>query len=179
MEDKQREKLFSQVRKKYGKDLSDKEVDEILAERFREFQLGVAETIDYTTTNFFKRIWNFIKTLANLIIVGDNGIINSFKLAKLYVAINRGEFASIKPSAENIERFKRIYGDQGALMTYRGVEFKQIQNSKQLFSYADSFLMFLLEKQEIVDYSDVDSISLDPLKVLLGRSKSPVYQELF
>lgn len=179
MEDKQREKLFSQVRKKYGKDLSDKEVDEILAERFREFQLGVAETIDYTTTNFFKRIWNFIKTLANLIIVGDDGIINSFKLAKLYVAINRGEFASIKPSAENIERFKRIYGDQGALMTYRGVEFKQIQNSKQLFNYADSFLMFLLEKQEIVDYSDVDSISLDPLKVLLGRSKSPVYQELF
>ena len=196
MEDKQREKLFNRMRKKYGKELSDVEIDEILAERFKEFQLGVAENIDYSVTSLFKRAWNFIKALVNL---------KDLQLAWLYTAINRGEFAKLKPSKERIERFKNLYGEQGALYTYRGHEFKYFNNSQAIDGAIDSFIYFLInnpgprtdkEVQDllkynqttidpnilegtvshtITDYSDIDQLSLDKLKILLSKSKSPFY----
>ena len=177
MEPRQREKLFSQVRKKFGKDLSDIEVDEILAERFREFQLNVAENIDYTTTNVFKRIWNFIKALANL---------KSWRLARLYNAINRGEFASLKPSQENIDRFNKLYVNRGPLYTYRSTQFNTISNSKTLNGAIDSLMYLLFNMPDkdgkitsIVDYTDVTKISLDNLKIMLAKSNNPVFKELF
>lgn len=200
MEDKQREKLFNRMRKKYGKDLSDVEIDEILAERFKEFQLDVAENIDYSVTSLFKRAWNFIKALANL---------KDIRLAWLYTAINRGEFAKLKPSKERIERFKNLYGEQGALYTYRGHEFNEFNNSQDIDGAIDSFIWLLFnmpgprtDKQvqdtlkwgqttidpkileetvshTITDYSDVDKLSLDRLKIFLAKSKSPAFQELF
>ena len=200
MEDKQREKLFNRMRKKYGKDLSDVEIDEILAERFKEFQLGVAENIDYSVTSLFKRAWNFIKALANL---------KDIRLAWLYTAINRGEFAKLKPSKERIERFKNLYGEQGALYTYRGHKFNEFNNSQDIDGAIDSFIWLLFnmpgprtDKQvqdtlkwgqttidpkileetvshTITDYSDVDKLSLDRLKIFLAKSKSPAFQELF
>ena len=177
MEDKQREKLFNRMRKKYGKDLSDVEIDEILAERFKEFQLGVAENIDYSVTSLFKRAWNFIKALVNL---------KDLQLAWLYTAINRGEFAKLKPSKERIERFKNLYGEQGALYTYRGHEFKEFNNSQMIDGAIDALLFVLFNMpdktgyvERITDYSEIDKLSLDKLKIFLARSKSPVYQELF
>lgn len=177
MEDKQREKLFNRMRKKYGKDLSDVEIDEILAERFKEFQLDVAENIDYSVTSLFKRAWNFIKALANL---------KDIRLAWLYTAINRGEFAKLKPSKERIERFKNLYGEQGALYTYRGHEFNEFNNSQTIDGAIDGLIYLLFNMPDklgnvtrITDYSDIDKISLDRLKTLLAASKSPVYQELF
>ena len=177
MEDKQREKLFNRMRKKYGKELSDIEIDEILAERFKEFQLDVAENIDYSVTSLFKRAWNFIKALVNL---------KDLQLAWLYTAINRGEFAKLKPSKERIERFKNIYGEQGALYTYRGHEFKEFNNSQMIDSAIDGLIYLLFNMPDklgnvtrITDYTDINKLSLDRLKTLLAASKSPVYQELY
>ena len=176
MEDKQREKLFNRMRKKYGKELSDVEIDEILAERFKEFQLGVAENIDYSVTSLFKRAWNFIKALVNL---------KDLQLAWLYTAINRGEFAKLKPSKERIERFKNLYGEQGALYTYRGHEFKEFNNSQMIDGAIDGLIYLLFNMPDklgnvtrITDYTDINKLSLDRLKTLLAASKSPVYQEL-
>lgn len=177
MEDKQREKLFNRMRKKYGKELSDVEIDEILAERFKEFQLGVAENIDYSVTSLFKRAWNFIKALVNL---------KDLQLAWLYTAINRGEFAKLKPSKERIERFKNLYGEQGALYTYRGHEFKEFNNSQTIDGAIDGLIYLLFNMPDklgnvtrITDYTDINKLSLDRLKTLLAASKSPVYQELY
>ena len=177
MEDKQREKLFNRMRKKYGKELSDVEIDEILAERFKEFQLGVAENIDYSVTSLFKRSWNFIKALVNL---------KDLQLAWLYTAINRGEFAKLKPSKERIERFKNLYGEQGALYTYRGHEFKEFNNSQMIDGAIDGLIYLLFNMPDklgnvtrITDYTDINKLSLDRLKTLLAASKSPVYQELY
>ena len=177
MEDKQREKLFNRMRKKYGKELSDVEIDEILAERFKEFQLGVAENIDYSVTSLFKRAWNFIKALVNL---------KDLQLAWLYTAINRGEFTKLKPSKERIERFKNLYGEQGALYTYRGHEFKEFNNSQMIDGAIDGLIYLLFNMPDklgnvtrITDYTDINKLSLDRLKTLLAASKSPVYQELY
>ena len=177
MEDKQREKLFNRMRKKYGKELSDVEIDEILAERFKEFQLGVAENIDYSVTSLFKRAWNFIKALVNL---------KDLQLAWLYTAINRGEFAKLKPSKERIERFNNLYGEQGALYTYRGHEFKEFNNSQMIDGAIDGLIYLLFNMPDklgnvtrITDYTDINKLSLDRLKTLLAASKSPVYQELY
>ena len=178
MEDKQREKLFTQVRKKYGKNLTDVEVDEILADQFRDFELEVGEQLDYTTKNIFRRIWNFVRALVNL---------KSWQLAKLYTTINRGEFASIRPTQERIDRFRKLYGNQGALYTYRGHEFKTFNNSKTIDNAVDSLIYLLFNMPDtdnktvtrITDYTDIDKLSLDKLKIKLATSQSPVFKELF
>ena len=178
MEDKQREKLFTQVRKKYGKNLTDIEVDEILADQFRDFELEIGEQLDYTTKNIFRRIWNFVRALVNL---------KSLQLAKLYTAINRGEFASIRPTQERINRFRKLYGNQGALYTYRGHEFKTFNNSKTIDNAVDSLIYILFNMPDadnktvtrITDYTDIDKLSLDKLKIKLATSQSPVFNELF
>ena len=178
MDDKQREKLFTQVRKKYGKNLTDVEVDEILADQFRDFELEVGERLDYTTKNIFRRIWNFVRALVNL---------KSWQLAKLYTAINRGEFASIRPTQERINRFRKLYGNQGALYTYRGHEFKTFNNSKTIDNAVDSLIYILFNMPDadnktvtrITDYTDIDKLSLDKLKIKLATSQSPVFNELF
>ena len=178
MEDKQREKLFTQVRKKYGKSLNDVEVDEILADQFRDFELEVGEQLDYTTKSIFRRIWNFIRALVNL---------KSLQLAKLYTAINRGEFASIRPTQERIDRFRKLYGNQGALYTYRGYEFKTFNNSKTIDNAVDSLIYLLFNMPDvdnktvtrITDYTNINKLSLDKLKIKLATSQSPVFKELF
>mgnify|MGYP004606487445 CR=1 FL=1 len=172
------------MRKKYGKDLTDAQLDELLAERFREFQLGAAQTIDFEATSLFKRAWNFIKTLAKL---------KDFALARLYYAINTGAFNNIKPSQENINRFKELYGDQGALFTFRGNEFKEIPNQKALNDSIDSMIYLLFNMpieitdengnkrvtvMQIREYTDINSLPFDKLYTIIKNSKNPALQEM-
>jgi hypothetical protein len=99
---------------------------------------------------------------------------------------NRGEFAKLKPSKEHIERFKNLYGEQGALYTYRGHEFKEFNNSQMIDGAIDGLIYLLFNMPDklgnvtrITDYTDINKLSLDRLKTLLAASKSPVYQELY
>lgn len=184
MEPKRREKLYEKMRKKYGK-LTDRELDEVLAEDFREFQLDVKDKIDYETKNIFKRIWNFIKTFAKL---------KDFTLAKLYYQINRGEFSNTKPSEENIQRFKNIYPEGFAPFTLRGEKFVQFPNQKALSDAVDSLVYLLFNMPikvtdsqtrkesttvlHIENYSDISALPFDRLWQLIDNSKHPAFQEL-
>lgn len=167
----QRDKVFRQVRRKYGNKLTDTEVDEILAERFREFQLDTAEVIDYTTTNLFKRIWNFIRTWAKL---------GNLRLARIYYRINTGKYASVKPSEENIARFKELYEDQGPNFTFNGAEFKQFANRYALNRAIDSLMYYVFynPKSKVSFYKDATDINFYELYKMLKRSKKLSLQEL-
>ena len=173
MEERTRDKVYSQVRKKYGSNLTDIEVDEILADRFMEFMLDSADVIDYTTTNLFKRIWNFIKVLAKT---------SNLTLAKIYYKINTGGYAKVIPSNKNIERYKSLI-NSGAQYNfeYRGSEFKEFVNVPQLSSAIDSLMCVLFDnpKYRIDDYKDAENINIDFLKTLLAKSKRNTMQELF
>ena len=171
MSPEQRDKVYRQVRRKYGNKLTDTEVDEILAERFREFQLDTAEVIDFTTTNLFKRIWNFIRTWAKL---------GNLRLARIYYRINTGKYASVKPSEENIARFKRLYEDQGPNFTFNGAEFKQFANRYALNRAIDSLMYYVFynPKSKVAFYKDATDINFYELYKMLKRSKKLSLQEL-
>lgn len=171
MSPKQRDKVFNQVRKKYGKNLTEKEIDEILAERFREFQLQSAEVIDYTTTNLFKKVFNFIRTWFR---------IGNLRLARIYYQINTGRFINIKPSAENIARFKALYSNKGPNFTFNGAEFKQFPNRFALNKSIDSLMYFLFYKpgSKIAFYKDASALDFQSLFGMLKRSNKPQLQEL-
>lgn len=171
MSPQQREKVFRQVRKKFGKNLTDTEVDEILAERFREFQLDTAEVIDYNTTNLFKRVWNFIRTWARL---------GSLRLARIYYTINTGGYSNVKPSAENVARFKALYQNEGPNFTFNGADFKQFANRYALNRAIDSLMYYVFynPKSKVSFYKDAENINFLPLYQMLKRSKNPALQEL-
>ena len=166
-----RRKVFNQVRKKYSKNLTDSEVDEILAERFREFQLDVAEVIDFNTTNLFKRIRNFVKVWAK---------IGNLRLARIYYRINTGGFKNVKPSEENITRFKALYGDTGPNFTFNGEEFKEFTNRFELNQAIDSLMYYVFynPNSKVSFYQDTANINLDSLKIMLMKSNKPSMKEL-
>ena len=166
-----RRKIFNQVRKKYGKNLTDSEVDEILAERFREFQLDVAEVIDFNTTNLFKRIRNFVKVWSK---------IGNLRLARIYYRINTGGFKNVKPSEENISRFKALYGDTGPNFTFNGEEFKEFTNRFELNQAIDSLMYYVFynPNSKVSFYQDAANINFDSLKIMLMKSNKPSMKEL-
>ena len=166
-----RNKIFAQVRKKYGKNLTDTEVDEILAERFREFQLESAEVIDFTTTNLFKKAWNFIKVWSK---------IGNLRLARIYYKINIGGYRKAIPSKENIERFKKLYEGKGPNFTFNGEEFKQFNNRFELNSAIDSLMYYVFynPRSKVSLYQDADKINFDALYLMLRKSNRPAMQEL-
>lgn len=121
IDEKSRQKLYKRV-KGDNKSMTDIQADEILAEQFREFMLVDAQDYDFFTKNIFRRVYQFIKLWANL---------GSYRLASLYSQINRAKFKGIKPSVENVARFKALYGDKGPNFELNGHQFKHIATYHQ------------------------------------------------
>jgi hypothetical protein len=69
--------------------MSDTEIEEMLADSFKDFMLNDSKTFDFETNNWFRRIYDFIRLWVRT---------GSYGLAKLYSQINRGKFSGIKPS---------------------------------------------------------------------------------
>lgn len=114
----------NRIYKKYrDQGLTDKQIDEKLADQFKDFMLTESGNYRFDTKNWFRRIYDFIKLWIR---TGQYG------LAKVYSAINRGKYYGLKPNAENVDRFREIYKGDGANMEVSGYKFKHIQTVKQL-----------------------------------------------
>lgn len=161
--DKERTKLYKQFNKKHKTTLSDVEIDEILAEQFREFMVDDSTKYDFRTKNWFRRIWDFIKLWAR---TGQYG------LARIYSNINRGKYYGLQPNRQNVERFRRIY-TEGPNLSINGVELQNITTIKQLNSITNSltyaFFRTSFTDNNYLDYTDVDprEMRFDRLKLIL------------
>ena len=60
----QRDKIYRAYRKRYNKDLTDENAEELLAEEFRLFTIANYRSGITESNNIFKKIWNYIKILA-------------------------------------------------------------------------------------------------------------------
>jgi len=123
--------------------------------------LTQVSTIDFETTNWFRKIYNFVKTIAK---------VGSYNLAKIYYDINTGKYANVKVSQSNIDRFKSIYKD-GLNFEHRGTTFKTIPNTKVYNSIIDALTYALLRinfgQVENIRYEDLDNIRFEQLKKLI------------
>lgn len=176
--DRERTKLYKQFNNKHKTALSDVEIDEVLAEQFREFMVNDSARYDFRTKNWFKRIWNFIRLWAR---TGQYG------LARIYSNINRGKYYGLQPNQQNVERFRRIY-TEGPNLSINGVELQNITTIKQLNSITSSltyaFFRTSFTNNNYLDYTDIDprEMRFDRLKLILEaqytKTPNPVLKEV-
>lgn len=158
---KHRDKIYKKYREQ---GLNDKQIDEKLADQFKDFMLTESGNYRFDTKNWFRRIYDFIKLWIR---TGQYG------LAKVYSAINRGKYYGLKPNAENVARFREIYKGDGANMEVSGYKFKHIQTVKQLNDIINSltyaFFQVSFADGKTINYSDLskEAPKFDRLKLIL------------
>ena len=161
IDSKHRDKIYKKYREQ---DLNDKQIDEKLADQFKDFMLTESGNYRFDTKNWFRRIYDFIKLWIR---TGQYG------LAKVYSAINRGKYYGLKPNAENVARFREIYKGDGANMEVSGYKFKHIQTVKQLNDIINSltyaFFQVSFVDGKTINYSDLskEAPKFDRLKLIL------------
>lgn len=155
----------NRIYKKYrDQGLTDKQIDEKLADQFKDFMLNESGNYRFDTKNWFRRIYDFIKLWIR---TGQYG------LAKIYSAINRGKYYGLKPSTESVARFREIYKGEGANMEVSGYKFKHIQTVKQLNDIINSltyaFFQVSFTDGKTINYSDLskEAPKFDRLKLIL------------
>lgn len=158
---KHRDKIYKKYREQ---GLNDKQIDEKLADQFKDFMLTESGNYRFDTKNWFRRIYDFIKLWIR---TGQYG------LAKVYSAINRGKYYGLKPNTENVDRFREIYKGDGANMEVSGYKFKHIQTVKQLNDIINSltyaFFQVSFADGKTINYSDLskEAPKFDRLKLIL------------
>lgn len=158
---KRRDRIYKKYREQ---GLSDIQIDDRLADQFKDFMLTESGNYRFDTKNWFRRIYDFIKLWAR---TGQYG------LAKIYSAINRGKYYGLKPNADNVARFKEIYKGIGANMEVSGYQFKHIQTVKQLNDIVNSltyaFFQVSFTDGKTINYSDLskEAPKFDRLKLIL------------
>lgn len=161
IDSKHRDKIYKKYREQ---GLNDKQIDEKLADQFKDFMLTESGNYRFDTKNWFRRIYDFIKLWIR---TGQYG------LAKIYSAINRGKYYGLKPNAENVARFREIYKGDGANMEVSGYKFKHIQTVKQLNDIINSltyaFFQVSFADGKTINYSDLskEAPKFDRLKLIL------------
>lgn len=176
---KKRDRLYKQYRRKHNSTQTDQQIDEMMAEDFRRFQLEEAQNYDFETKNWFRRILDFIKLWART---------GSYALANMYSNINRAKYSGVEPNTENVARFRQIYSGEGPNLEVSGYRFQNIKTVKQLDDITKSltyaFFNIAFTDGRAIDYSDLrnEKPRFDTLKLMLQaqayRYPSPAIQEI-
>lgn len=178
LDNETREKIYEEARSKYNlTNLSDYEIEEYLAERFREYVIS-RESYSPKELTFLGRIGKFFTDLYELvknIFTGDKRLTN-IDIDRLFESIQNSKFKTYKPLQDNLDR---LSGKEQALEV-RGTNLENINNTKQLKAITKGLASIATEKvrKRLFDKSNsryakiniVDSIQdleIDKLKDLI------------
>lgn len=153
--DKLREQVYQDYVKQYPylKDASKQEVEEALAEEFRQYMLNETKpSIAYR----IKKLFNAILKVLGITRNGD-------LVRTLFNKIRKGEFSKYKPSKYTLEDFEKRFG--GALYYYvPGVEDKEL---KKMASIADATTFYAVVDSLNATVMDTFNISsIEDLQIL-------------
>ena len=145
--DKLREQVYQDYVKQYPylKDASKQEVEEALAEEFRQYMLNETKpSIAYR----IKKLFNVILKVLGITRNGD-------LVRTLFNKIRKGEFSKYKPSKSTLEDFEKRFG--GVLYYYvPGVEGKEL---KKMASIADATIFYAVVDSLNATVMDIFNIS--------------------
>lgn len=154
--DKKRRSLYDRYNRRNKTKLNDTQIDEILAEDYRQFAINADQSIytkGFDISKWFKRIADFVRIWAKT---------GQYTLAQLYTGISRGKFAGIQPSSENITRFREIYKDSGPNFEVGGNKFDNITSLRQYNDIVKSLAYAFFQTNftsDTIDYTDVSKLS--------------------
>ena len=90
----------------------------------------------------------------------------------MYYDINVGKFRNVKPSTENVERFKRIY-ENGPDFKHRGTNYATIRSSESYNTMISSLFYALLRMNfgniYNVRYEDLSKVDFEVLRTLISN----------
>lgn len=168
IDNKRRERIYNRMRKK-NPQMTDSQIEEALADQFRDFMLNEAGSYAFDTKNWFRRILDFIKLWART---------GQYALAKIYSDINRGKFYGIKPNEENVNRFRQIYGTSGPNLEVAGYELKTITQYNQFDNIVKSLTYAFFRVSALAE----DNRQFERLKLIIEAQArtypSPVMDEI-
>lgn len=107
--------LYDEYRKQHreANNLSDNEIEELLAEDFRKWALiENNKGIRYKVLKTFRRIKDFVKSMFG---ISDNLLNN------VYRNINKGRYAQYKLNDSSVQEFKQTYSNKGVYFSIPGV----------------------------------------------------------
>lgn len=154
--EKKRRSIYDKYNKRHKTNLTDKQIDEILAEDYRSFITNADQSIytkGFNIFNWFKRIADFVRIWAST---------GQYTLAQLYTGLSRGKFANTKPNQDNVNRFKEIYKGSGPDFEIGGNKFDNISSLRQFDDIVKSLTYAFFQTnftQDTIDYTDIKKLS--------------------
>lgn len=154
---KERKRIYEFYRRQNNFQGTDKELEEALAEDFRQYMLNKADADLNIVKRALKAIKNFV---TKWVWKTDTTIDNIFD------RINRGYYNRFKQNSEAVNEFLNTYKGQGAPFKYRGHNFKHISNS-QFKEVTNSLLAALFSLSNVKMRDDLSKLDYGILKAAL------------
>lgn len=162
----ERQNIYKLYRNKYKTNAPDSEIEELLAEEFRDYMLNKANV----KTNFIRRMFNTIK---NFISKWFN--ISEYGITKLFNRINSGYYSDKTMNSESVNKWlEKFKENSGAPFTYKNIEFKNITNV-QLEEIVKTLSSFAIILNKVRYSGEVSKINLDQVKSRLHPKISEYY----
>lgn len=154
---KERKKIYDFYRKQNNFEGTDKQLEEALAEDFRQYMLNKADA----DLNIVRRALKTIKNFVNKWIWKTDTTIDN-----IYDRISSGYYNRSKQNSEAVREFLNTYNGQGAPFKYRGHNFKHISNS-QFKEVVNSLLASLFSLSNVKMRDDLSRLDYGILKAAL------------
>lgn len=165
----QRNKIYTEKREKLGQpNLTNEEVEEILAEEYREYVLSdgryedILKGTEKVKLDLFKRMFGLNKALSTT---------SKININKLFKAITNGKLALSSINQTSYDNFQRLFGeDGGAPFTFNGVQFSTIPNYAAFDSIVSALEAYTFLTNNIVTSSDLNKIDFNTVYTRLKAS---------
>lgn len=154
-----RERFYEMYRKQNGRNLTDRQVAEGLADMFTSYGVNI---VDYKKDKFWKKIVTFYKPLRFACLFARKaGFRRMSRFLNLYHQINNGTFKDRQISKEQQYRFKKLFGQSLAMTiknprTKENVEFSFISNQSEKRQMVKALGYLIIRnhtKDKVVDLS--------------------------
>ena len=160
----ERRKIYNYYKKLHNtEDVADSEIEEALAEEFRDFMLNK----NSAKLNVVKRLFNKIKFFLSRWFNRSD-----YNITRLFNRINSGHYAQARKNPESVREWLQKFKEDGAApFIYKGVKFENITNTQvEEIVKALSSASLVLNK---VQYSgDVGKINLSAVKYALNPERN-------
>lgn len=144
-------RLYKLARKEYSLyNRNDFEVEEFLADRFREYVLNDTPKVRGIVGRVLSNIWNFIRTFLGLNktkIDNINGLFN---------AIKKGRYQYAKVNKDALDNFNLRYSNGYTPLTINGVTLHEIYNSALLSNVVSSLTSMTIDINGITDINSLE-----------------------
>lgn len=153
--EKKRRAIYDKYNKRHKTNLTDKQIDEILAEDYRSFVTNADQSVytkGFNIFNWFKKIADFVRIWAST---------GQYTLAQLYTGLSRGKFANTKPNQDNINRFKEIYKGSGPDFEIGGNKFDNISSLNEFDDIVKALTYTFFQtnfSKDTINYSDIKKL---------------------